>query len=300
MHTDYIKSINKVLIYIDENLGNELSLELISKIACYSPFHLHRLFKAITNENLNAYIIRKRIEKASSLLVHQRMLTVTQLALQCGFNSNSSFTRAFKKHYGQSPAAFRQSYPKHFSKIGKVNSKNGQVDFMSEAYICNINHLKNWITMNAKVEIREVPTLNIAYLTHIGIDALDQTFERLIKWAVPRGLFENNGAKLVRVYHDSFKVTEADKVRMSLGIILKEPIQVDGGIGLTTIKKGKYLSGHFIIEPKDFEPSWSSLFIWMNEKGYKKADGNPFEILHNDFNEHPEKKCIVDLYIPIE
>jgi AraC family transcriptional regulator len=38
----------------------------------------------------------------------------------------------------------------------------------------------------------------------------------------------------------------------------------------------------------------------MNENGYKKADQNPFEIIYNNYNEHPEKKCIVDLCIPIE
>jgi len=37
----------------------------------------------------------------------------------------------------------------------------------------------------------------------------------------------------------------------------------------------------------------------MNENGYSKADNIPFEIYHNNFNEHPEKKCIVDMYIPI-
>jgi len=38
----------------------------------------------------------------------------------------------------------------------------------------------------------------------------------------------------------------------------------------------------------------------MNENGYKKAAQNPFEIYHNDFRMHPENKCIVDFYIPIE
>jgi AraC family transcriptional regulator len=38
----------------------------------------------------------------------------------------------------------------------------------------------------------------------------------------------------------------------------------------------------------------------MNENGYKKANQNPFEIIHNNFSDHPEKKCMVDLYIPIE
>jgi AraC family transcriptional regulator len=37
----------------------------------------------------------------------------------------------------------------------------------------------------------------------------------------------------------------------------------------------------------------------MNENGYKRADGNPFEIYHNNFDEHPEKKSIVDFYIPV-
>ena len=77
-------------------------------------------------------------------------------------------------------------------------------------------------------------------------------------------------------------------------------IIVDGEVGLTTIEQGKIIVGHFVIEPIEFEKSWDSLFIWMNENGYKKADRYPFEIYRNNMNEHPEKKCIVDLCIPIE
>lgn len=73
-----------------------------------------------------------------------------------------------------------------------------------------------------------------------------------------------------------------------------------GEIGLTTIEKGKYITGHFEISLDEFEKSWTGLFIWMNENGYKKTEGNPFEIYQNNFNDHPEKKCVVDLYIPIE
>jgi AraC family transcriptional regulator len=87
---------------------------------------------------------------------------------------------------------------------------------------------------------------------------------------------------------------------MSVCVLLEKPIGVSGEIGLTSIEKGKYIVVHFEVEPKDFEKSWTGLFVWMNENGYKKADGNPFEIYHNNFREHPENKAIVDFYIPIE
>ncbi len=78
------------------------------------------------------------------------------------------------------------------------------------------------------------------------------------------------------------------------GRVLKEEIDTE------TIEKSKCIVGRFEITPHDFEKSWTSLFIWMNENGYKKAEENPFEIYHNDFREHAKNKCIVDFHIPIE
>ncbi|MBU2045197.1 MAG: GyrI-like domain-containing protein, partial [Bacteroidetes bacterium] len=88
--------------------------------------------------------------------------------------------------------------------------------------------------------------------------------------------------------------------RMSACLILDEPIKMSGEIGLTTIEKAKCIVGHFEIGLHEFEKSWTGLFIWMNENGYKKADRNPFEIYHNNFNEHPQRKCMVDFCIPVE
>ncbi len=154
--------------------------------------------------------------------------------------------------------------------------------------------------MNAKIEIKETPELNMASSTQIGVNGIEQAFERLIRWAAPKGLMKNPKAKMVRIFHDSFKITAPDKVRMSIGLITNEPFKTEGEIHRTTIKKGICIVGHFEIAPDGFENAWNGLFIWMNENGYKKADRNPFEIYHNDSREHPENKCIVDFYIPIE
>jgi len=300
MNENYIKRINEILTYIDENLDNDLSLEKIAKLAFYSPFHLHRLFKAITNEALNSYVTRKRIEKAAMQLILKKELSISEISLQTGFNSNSSFTRAFSKLYGQSPTNFRNANSKYFSKIGKTDSKNGKMNFITEEYICNINNLKNWIKMNAKIEIREMPKMELAYITQIGVEGIENAFERILRWARPKGLLAGEDSNITRIFHDSFKITDADKVRMSIGVILTSTIQTEGEVSLTTIERGKCIVGRYEIEPKDFEISWNGLFIWMNENGYKKAERNPFEIYRNNPDEHPEKKCIVDLCIPIE
>ncbi|WP_109301252.1 GyrI-like domain-containing protein [Aquimarina sp. AU474] len=300
IRNNYSSSINNALKFIDDNLESELSLELISEVAHYSPFHFHRIFKIMTNETLNTYITRKRIEKAASTLFRQKEITISEISLRYGFNSISSFSRAFKKFYSISPSEFRKISPSKYSKICQVESKIGQENTVFEEYICNINNLKNWINMNAKIEIKKIQQLDLAFISHLGEHGLDITFNKLIKWATPHGLMDRPNLKLLTMYHDSYKVTSPDKIRKSVGIVLDEPIHTSGEIGLTTIEQGKYIVGSFEISPQEFEKSWSGLFVWMNENGYKKSEQNPFEIYHNNFNDHPEKKCIVDLYIPIQ
>ncbi len=83
-------------------------------------------------------------------------------------------------------------------------------------------------------------------------------------------------------------------------MITDEPFKTEGEIHKSTIKEGTYILGRFEISSDGFKKAWSGLFIWINENGYKKAEGNAFEIYHNDFREHPEKTFVVDMYIPIE
>lgn len=298
IQVDYRIRINRVFQYIDENLDSDLSLNAISEIACFSPFHFHRIFKTITGETLNEFITRRRVEKSASDLIHKSD-GVTEISLKYGFNTNSSFTRAFKKFYGVSPSGFRKQNPNKFSKIRQLKSKNGQEYPDYEKYICVITILKKWTKMNAKIEIKEMPKLDLAYVSSIGPQNLETAYQKLMHWAIPKGLV-NEKAKMVTIYHDSFKVTEGNKVRMSACVTLNEPIETEGEIGLTSIERGRFIVGSFEIGLNDFEKSWTGLFIWMNENGYQKADRNPFEVYYNNFNEHPESKCLVDFYIPIK
>lgn len=298
IHAEYVIRINRVFLFIDENLASDLSLYAVSQIAYFSPFHFHRVFKFVTGETLNEYVSRRRIEKSALDLLHKNT-TATEIAYKYGFSEISSFSRAFKKFYGISPSEFKKQNANRHSKISQLQSKNGQEYSDFEKYICSINNLKNWIMMNAKIEVKKLPKMNLAYVSSIGPQNLQHAFAKLIRWATPLGLM-NEKTKMVTIYHDSFKVTEANKVRMSASIVLNDPIETKGEIGSTSIDAGKFIVGSFVIGLHEFEKSWTGLFLWMNENGYKKAERNPFEMYHNNFNEHPERKAIVDFYIPIE
>jgi AraC family transcriptional regulator len=295
---DYKIRLNKVFQYIDQNLGSKLSLSIISDIAHFSPFHFHRIFKVMTGETLNEFISRRRIEKSALDILHKTS-SISELSHTYGFSDNSAYTKAFKKYYGVSPTRFKKQNPNKFSKIRQLNSKIGQEYPDIDQYVCLINNLKKWITMNAKIETKEISRLYYAYISCIGSQELPTAFQRLIAWAIPKGLMTEK-TKLMTIYHDSMKVTEEEKVRVSACIILDRPGKTEGEIGASETAPRKYVVGSFEITLEDFGKSWTGLYLWMNENGYKKANSDPFEIYHNSFNEHPEKKAIVDFCIPIE
>ena len=298
LERDYKKRLTIVFEYIADHLDEDLSLNRIADVAHFSPFHFHRVFKYLTGERLNQYINRQRVEKAALALLHKDW-PMTEIADRYGFGNPTSFSRAFKKFYNQSPTTFRKSNLPTYSKIGQVEGKNSQDQESYERYFSIINHLKNWINMNAKIEVKEMPKMNLAFITTIGIHNLSSNYERLVKWATPKGLI-NDKTKMITVYHDSLKITEPGKARMSAAVLLQSPQSTDGEVSLRTIERHTCVVGSFEIGLDEFEKSWTSLFIWMNEQGYEKAIDAPFEIYHNNFNEHPERKALVDFCIPVE
>ena len=298
MNDFHLNQLNKVLDYIDRNLDDDLTLSKIAGVGNYSTFHFHRLFRAYTTETLNEYITRKRLEKIASILIRNKSIKIFELSYSYGFSSNSSLTKTFKKLYEISPTKFKKLSLTQYDKI--IKSKNGQKFEKFEEYICHITNLKNWINMNANVITKEIEPIKMVYVNHIGVQDLDSAFYRIIDWTTKKRLIKEESVEIVRVYNDSFKITSPDKVRMEIGIPVKETIKPGPGIQYREMDPQLCLVGGFEINLHEFEKAWSSMFIWMNENGYKPREMKPFEIIKNNLNEHPQKKCIVDLYIPVE
>lgn len=295
------KRINDAILFIEENLTDSLLLETIAEKAHFSPFYFHRLFKIIMGETPNQYIHRKRIEKAASFLIHRKEKSIQEISDELGFSSLSSFSRSFKNFYNVSPSEFKDMSVEKFSKICKTKSKNGQVKITFEQYIRSIQQSLKWIEMNATTEVRQVEKLELAYVSHVGkMDFIGNAYDQLIKWAGPKGLMGQENLRMVTIYHDSPKITDPNHLRMSACMVLNNLVPVEGEVGLRTLDAGKCIVSRYEITPNQFQQAWESNFVWMAENGYKKGDKDPFEIYHNHYLDHPEKKFIVDLCIPIQ
>ncbi|RXK17524.1 AraC family transcriptional regulator [Macrococcus sp. DPC7161] len=99
--------IQKVIEIIEENLFEDLSLDDYEKLTGYSKFHLTRYFKNHLNTTIFEYITKRRMAKASYLLIHTDISIIDVTALT-HFENQESFTRCFKKLYQLPPGKYRK------------------------------------------------------------------------------------------------------------------------------------------------------------------------------------------------
>jgi AraC family transcriptional regulator len=85
----------------------DLSLETLAGHSGFSPFHLHRMFLRAAGETPKAFTLRVRLSRAAALLLSGEQ-TVLNVALECGFHSHETFSRAFKRQFGMTPRAYRE------------------------------------------------------------------------------------------------------------------------------------------------------------------------------------------------
>lgn len=98
--------LEKALLYIESNLSNNLTAGEIAKHAHLSPFHFQRLFSAYMGEPVGHYCLTRRLEKSAQILAEIPGINLLDLALDVGFETHSSFSKTFKKHFGIPPSAF--------------------------------------------------------------------------------------------------------------------------------------------------------------------------------------------------
>ncbi|MCM1026822.1 MAG: AraC family transcriptional regulator [Roseburia sp.] len=104
---EYVDKFNSVMDYIDTHYTENLNLEEIASTFGFSKYHFSRLFKQYTNYTFCNYLSHRRIKIAEELLALPG-LSVTEVALQAGFPSISTFNRVFRQVKGCSPSEYRE------------------------------------------------------------------------------------------------------------------------------------------------------------------------------------------------
>ena len=106
-------TVGKAVEYIKEHLTEELTLETVAKAVSVSPIYFHNTFKTAVGKTLREYVEDRRIKKAINLLITTNK-SLTEIAMESGFSSQSYFSYAFKRRMNKTPREYvREIYNKY-------------------------------------------------------------------------------------------------------------------------------------------------------------------------------------------
>lgn len=218
----YVDRVNRAIDYVTQNLGEPLQLDDVARVACFSPFHFHRIFKSLVGETLNAFIKRVRLERALYLMSHDGA-SLTDIALRCGFGSSSDFSRSFRAEYGVPPSAFD---------LATWRRERG-AEFEAKAAPHRLTRLSPGENPdNFVVRIRELPPRRVAYIRVMAAydGGVIQAVERLVAWAKARGL---GGGQWLGYQWEDPEIVPIEHCRYDAGVEIPDDVVVDDGISVT-------------------------------------------------------------------
>jgi AraC family transcriptional regulator len=291
---DYKQRILRVLIHIQQNLDSPLNLDDLAVIACFSPYHFHRVFKGMIGESLMGHIRRLRIERAAFHLKTGNT-SVTQIAFDAGYETHESFTRAFKSAFGLAPNAFRQRHRANAA----IQAASGVHYQAGESIQHFKTHRKGVHTMN--IQIKNVAPKRVAFMRHVGpYHEVGAIWEKLATWMGAQGWLCGK-LEFIGLCHDDPEVTPPDKIRYDACITVPDNFVPSNDVGVQVIPGGEYaVTTHFGPYEKLTETYMEIFGQWLPRSGRELGNCPSLEIYINDPCVTPPKDLITDIYVPLQ
>lgn len=291
----YIQRINLVIDHVRDHLNDDLSLDALARVAGFSPFHFHRVFKSITEENVNDMVVRLRLERAAALLRATPSLSITEAAFECGFKSVAVFSRAFKKHFGLTARQWDRQNP-------LKNSKNGQVfDGLSRYTLEHLSGFEGQAEFD--VEIRSLPEQRLAYIrvydSYSQFSKVGEAYYSLIEWYRSMGgRLENT--TLIGMSQDDPEITPLKLCRYDWCLSVPTDWRADGEISMQTLPSCHVAAIHCLGDIGQEYKALQYLFrYWLPRSRYQPANLPGMEIYRRQPIELGWETFDIDCAIPV-
>lgn len=313
----YEGRVNAAMDYIEAHLGEELTVDQLARVAHFSPYHFHRIFGAVTGETIGSFVARVRLERAATLLSARSERLVTEIALETGFASPSSFSRAFREAYGMSPTAWRASGRKGYERRSADPAADATPEAIASRGTFGIRGTRFSVETgrtlwevsagtlgSVTVRVEPLAHTEIAYVRATGRyqgmgEVFSGLYRRLLTWAEPRG-YVAPGTPLFNLYHDDPSLTDDDRLRVSAGIPVPPETPAEGDIGRMALPAGDVAVGRFELGVDDYPEAWYALAAgWLPESGYEPDDRLPFERYVIGREARREDAEVMDIGIPV-
>lgn len=277
LEEEYTSRVLKVLVYIEDHVDEEMTLGELASIACYSPFHFHRLFQVIVGESLHKYIRRLKLEKAAGKLRYSSQ-SVTEIALDACYDTPSAFTKAFKQWSGFAPERYRLIH----TTIQK--------------------EIKELSMIKPDVIEKNLPDLKVLFIRRCG------SYERspAEAWIAMKKFMHDQGIEQSKIRsfgisHDDPNVTMENHLRYDAAI-LSPGTNEQGEVGRQTLKGGKYAVFSHFGPYESLKTTFDQIFLKWLPTSRESFDENRSvftEYFNCEFIQTNPEKLITKIYIPL-
>jgi AraC family transcriptional regulator len=281
---DHLKRINRTLTYIDDHLGDPLDLRALASIACFSPFHFHRVFKRVAGVSPQEYVKRRRLEMAYHFLSSDSTLKVNEVSGRLGFSSPSNFARSFRARYAFAPHHLRSPAPQPSR---AAPAREGPQPF---AYLDP-----------SQVRLETVDAFRVLFVRRKGgpIDpaAVVPLFVRLRSESERLGWSMRGARRIVIGKSIPGLVAPADRV-FDFGIEIPASARVDDPDLVQTVRGGTYARYEYRGDPSAVVACWGELYsVWLKRSGLPVGAGFGFTVAARPSGSPPQPTF--QLYQPI-
>ena len=187
---------NDAMNYIYKYIDTDINIDELALTFHISKFHFHKLFKEQMGANIYETIKSIRLQKASNLLITNRTSTITEIANICGYSSQTSFIRAFKLRFNQTPKVWRNGGHKEYS--NEILKHSALRLFTLEKF------------PQIKVKIVKTKPQKAYYIRHKGYNGeeVKGVWQKMIAWLYTNDISED---KQYGIYHDNPVITPHEK-----------------------------------------------------------------------------------------
>ena len=285
----YHARMQRVLDHIDTHLDETLSVETLSEVAAFSPFHFQRQFSALFGMGVYRYIQLVRLKRASYRLAFRQNESITEIALDSGYDMPEAFSRAFKQRTGQTPSSFRNEpdwlpWQETFGSINRTRRALMTDTFTDE-----------------QVRIIDFAETPIAIMEHRGDPALiGDTLRRFIAWRKKTGLSPRTSATF-NLLHTDPETCAPEDFRIGICVATARDLSsAEDGIQTEIIPAGRCAVLRLEGSSDDLRPAATFLYAdWLPRSGEELRDFPVFVQRVTFFPEVPENQAITDIFLPL-
>ncbi|MCB1756468.1 MAG: AraC family transcriptional regulator [Gammaproteobacteria bacterium] len=280
----YAARMNRVLEYIQWHLDEDLSVDALSEVACFSRFHFQRQFAEFVGVSVARYVQLLKLRRASYALAFDQARRITDIALEAGFGNAESFSRAFKKALGQTPSGFRTrpEWQAWNERMPVPNNKR---------------------THPMKVEIVDFPEMQVAVFEHHGSpNTLMTSVQKFIAWRKESACSPVATSKTLGIpYSDPEQTPESD-FRFDICGEVSAPVPENAhGVINKTIPAGRCAVVRHIGSTDRIADSIHPLFRdWLPGSGEELRDFPLFFHYIERVPQVEEHRQVTDIYLPLK